>query len=151
MNRKIAAGTLFIVTAVLFAYVIIGVVAPKAKESIDKCTLHVTSIVVGEKIRSESDMDDGSKDVYLPIVEYEVAGKEYKITLGKSKSDHWEEGETIDIYVDPNDPIMYRSESATCTSVYVSLVFPVVFGLWGIIIVCLGIRERTKGKHCAER
>lgn len=149
MNRKIAVGALFIVTAVLFAYVIIGVVAPKAKESIDKCTLHVTSTVVGEKIRTESDMDDGSKDVYLPIVEYEVAGKKYEITLGRSKSDHWTVGEKIGICVDPNDPIMYRSETATGTSVYVALVFPVVFALWGIIIVCLGILERTKRKHFA--
>lgn len=139
MNRKIGVGLVFMVVAVIYTCFVLMVAYPGAKRSEEQCTMQITGIVIDEKSVSSSE-----EIRYEALVEYEVNGTKYRSHPMASKLNHWTIGEEVVFYVDPENPMVYRSGGGAEVVLYVSLPIGVFFVLFAFVVIGFGLKDKKK-------
>jgi len=134
MKKGISFGILFLIIGLVLLCLTIFVVIPTAKSNSENCTLEVKAVVTGNREYTKSDSDNVTRTYYNQEIKYQVNGKEYERTIYSHESDPIEEGTTIIIWVDPEDPtIMTENKDWKLISVAATTVSS-VFIFIGIFI-----------------
>lgn len=134
----------------LFCMIFLGVgIFVLSLENKDKkeCTIPVTSTVVDLVSSSGS-----SGRTYAPVYEYEFEGRQYRVQSNNYSSPcPFSVGETVRIYVEPNDPEHIYSPKDK-TGKIVAYVFIGIGAVGTLVFLALGVSAlmRSKGKNGEE-
>lgn len=140
MRKNTVVGMMFLLIGIVIALFAIFIEYPARKNTSERCTLAVTSTVVGEEINSWSSGGE-STYYYVPVVTYEVSGQTYTTTMLRDSSEHWEIGTKIELLVDPDFPIIFiPAEQVGAIQVktnvpVLTFVFAVFFAGFGIFML----------------
>lgn len=124
-----------ILLAVGLAAFIIGVISLSRTSKKDKrCTVSGKAVIC--EVRRSRDTDNGYD--YTPVFEYYYAGRAVRKTGGvySSSKKKYQEGDVVDIRVNPNDPEDFVVEGQTTKS---SRGFGVVLIIMSLIFVGIGL------------